>query len=146
MAFNLGRPALFAAEETIRFAREFLEHPLAIATDSRLVAACELLTHRCAYYDLRGEKYLTQLLVPLHQPFAILPNTSSITDLDEKLKQFEAKHQEWYRHWDAYLESKGVPQGSFIREARKYSDRLEVLADMPSCYAAVQRRVSDVCP
>jgi len=46
MAFNLGRPALFAGEETIRNAREFLKHPLSIRTDSRLVATCELLSGR----------------------------------------------------------------------------------------------------
>ena len=46
MAFNLGRPALFAGEETIRNAREFLKHPLAVRNDSRLVAACELLSGR----------------------------------------------------------------------------------------------------
>lgn len=46
MAFNLGRPALFAGEETIRHCREFLNHPLGVANDSRLVASCELLTAR----------------------------------------------------------------------------------------------------
>lgn len=46
MAFNLGRPALFAAEDTIKYARKFLDHPLCIRTDSRLVATCQLLTHR----------------------------------------------------------------------------------------------------
>lgn len=47
MAFNLGRPALFGGEESIRLAREFLKHPLSIINDSRLVAACELLAKRC---------------------------------------------------------------------------------------------------
>ena len=46
MAFNLGRPALTAGEETIRHGREFLEHPLSKQTDSRLVASCELLSAR----------------------------------------------------------------------------------------------------
>lgn len=46
MAFNLGRPALFAGEETILHCRAFLAHPLGIQTDSRLVATCELLTAR----------------------------------------------------------------------------------------------------
>lgn len=46
MAFNLGRPALFAGEETIRNCREFLKHPLAVLNDSRLVATCELLSAR----------------------------------------------------------------------------------------------------
>lgn len=46
MAFNLGRPALFGGEETIRHCREFLNHPLSVQNDSRLVATCELLTLR----------------------------------------------------------------------------------------------------
>jgi len=46
MAFNLGRPALFAGEETIRNSRDFLNHPLSVRNDSRLVASCELLSAR----------------------------------------------------------------------------------------------------
>lgn len=46
MAFNLGRPTLFAGDETIRHCKEFLDHPLSIETDSRIVAACELLSAR----------------------------------------------------------------------------------------------------
>jgi len=46
MAFNLGRPALFAVESTLDHGRKFLQHPLSIPTDSRLVATCELLTLR----------------------------------------------------------------------------------------------------
>jgi hypothetical protein len=47
MAFNLGRPALFAVEDTLSHCRKFLEHPLALRIDSRLVATCELLSLRC---------------------------------------------------------------------------------------------------
>lgn len=47
MAFNLGRPALVAAEDTLKHCRKFLDHPLSIITDSRLVYTCELLTLRC---------------------------------------------------------------------------------------------------
>ena len=46
MAFNLGRPTLFAGEESIRHSRAFLSHPLSVQNDSRLVAICELLTVR----------------------------------------------------------------------------------------------------
>lgn len=52
MAFNLGRPALFAGEATVTNARRLLDHPLSIPTDSRLVATCELLTTRRKYMSL----------------------------------------------------------------------------------------------
>jgi hypothetical protein len=57
MAFNLGRPALFGGEESIRHAREFLKHPLSLINDSRLVAACELLAKRCPYPLSRSLTY-----------------------------------------------------------------------------------------
>ncbi|ORY32276.1 hypothetical protein BCR39DRAFT_45188 [Naematelia encephala] len=101
MAFNLGRPALFSAEETIQHAREFLTHPLSIQTDSRLVATCELLTAR----------------LPLHQPFALIPSAASLTDLDERLKRTEDACKRWFEYWDKHYESKGISKGNFLREA-----------------------------
>ncbi|BEI86267.1 hypothetical protein CcaverHIS002_0605540 [Cutaneotrichosporon cavernicola] len=100
MAFNLGRPALFAAEDTITHARRFLEHPLAIRTDSRLVATCQLLTHR----------------LPLHQPFSIWPAATRIPDLDERIESANAAYAAWFKEWDAYYEGR-EPKSSFLRES-----------------------------
>ncbi|GFZ52232.1 hypothetical protein JCM24511_10005 [Saitozyma sp. JCM 24511] len=91
MAFNLGRPALFGGEESIRLAREFLKHPLSIINDSRLVAACELLAKRLV----------------LHQPFAFVPHALVGNDIVQTLRDSEAAAVEWYNYWDAmYLNSK----------------------------------------
>ncbi len=100
MAFNLGRPALFAAEDTITHARRFLEHPLAIRTDSRLVATCQLLTHR----------------LPLHQPFSIWPAATRIPDLDGRIESANAAYVAWFNEWDAYYEGR-EPKSSFLRES-----------------------------
>ncbi|GMK57174.1 hypothetical protein CspeluHIS016_0400080 [Cutaneotrichosporon spelunceum] len=100
MAFNLGRPALFAAEDTITHARRFLDHPLAIRTDSRLVATCQLLTHR----------------LPLHQPFSIWPAATRITDLDGRIESANAAYTAWFKEWDAYYEGR-EPKSSFLRES-----------------------------
>ncbi|KLT44131.1 hypothetical protein CC85DRAFT_283918 [Cutaneotrichosporon oleaginosum] len=100
MAFNLGRPALFAAEDTITHARRFLEHPLTIRTDSRLVATCQLLTHR----------------LPLHQPFSIWPSATRIPDLDRRIERANAAYAAWFKEWDAYYEGR-EPKSSFLRES-----------------------------
>lgn len=46
MAYNHGRPVLMTDDDTLMFARKFLEHPLSCPSDSRLVASCELLALR----------------------------------------------------------------------------------------------------
>lgn len=103
MAFNLGRPALFSAEDTIKHCREFLSHPLAIQTDSRLVAACELLTLR----------------MPLHQPFSIWPSAMRVPNLDEMIQEATEAYATWFKYWEEYYEEEGVPRSSFLRESRE---------------------------
>ncbi|EIW72511.1 hypothetical protein TREMEDRAFT_41800 [Tremella mesenterica DSM 1558] len=100
MAFNMGRPALFAGEETIRHSRQFLEHPLSISTDARLVSSSELLTLR----------------LPLHQPYSILPASASMPGLDEKLIESRRKVDEWYTYWEQYFVERGVPATDLLRE------------------------------
>lgn len=53
----------------------------------------------------------------LHQPFAIVPNASSIPDLDEKLVHHDKVSEEWFRYWDSYYEAQGLDKGNFLREA-----------------------------
>ena len=61
------------------------------------------------------------MLIPaaLHQPFAIVPNASSIPDLDEKLVHHDKVSEEWFRYWDEYYEVQGLDKGNFLREARE---------------------------
>lgn len=86
MAFNLGRPGLFSAEDTIRSGREFLRHPLTNLADARLVAVCELLTLR----------------MPMHQPFSLCPSTARVVDLDERIADANDRFDMWYAHWDEW--------------------------------------------
>jgi len=138
MAFNLGRPALFAGEETIRHCRGFLNHPLSVQNDSRLVATCELLTARRESWaflistllsaDLSSllppyparSPFLLPFTVQLHQPFALIPNAPYIADLDEKLRRAGEGAAAWFVYWSDYYEALGVPKGSFLRESRKF--------------------------
>lgn len=87
MAFNLGRPGLFSAEDTIRHGREFLLHPLTNAADARLVAVCELLTLR----------------MPMHQPFSLWPSMARIPDLDARIADANAQFVAWFAHWDEWF-------------------------------------------
>lgn len=87
MAFNLGRPGLFSAEDTIRHGRAFLLHPLTNSADARLVAVCELLTLR----------------MPMHQPFSLWPSTARIPDLDARIAEANAEFDTWFKHWDEWF-------------------------------------------
>lgn len=91
MAFNLGRPGLFSAEDTIRHGRAFLLHPLTNAADARLVAVCELLTLR----------------MPMHQPFSLWPSTARIPDLDARIADANAEFDAWFAHWDEWFGEAG---------------------------------------
>lgn len=46
MAFNHGKPVTFIDDDSLQYARRFLEHPLSISSDHRLVASSELLALR----------------------------------------------------------------------------------------------------
>jgi hypothetical protein len=46
MSYNLGRPHISFADDTLVHGRRFLNHPMANLGDCRLVATCELLTIR----------------------------------------------------------------------------------------------------
>ena len=46
MALNHGRPLLIGSEPGLTQCRKLLEHPLSVLSDSRLVAAVDLLTRR----------------------------------------------------------------------------------------------------
>ncbi|WOO78184.1 Transcriptional activator of proteases prtT [Vanrija pseudolonga] len=101
MAFNLGRPALFAAEDTIKHCRWFLEHPLSIQSDVRLVSTCELLTLR----------------IPMHQPFSIWPSATRIPDIDDRIQEANDSFVTWFKHWDEHFTKIGVEKTTFMRES-----------------------------
>lgn len=108
MAFNLGRPALFAAEDTIKHCRWFLEHPLSIQSDVRLVSTCELLTLRSGS-PVPRVTHLTHS-VPMHQPFSIWPSATRIPDIDDRIQEANDSFVTWFKHWDEHFsESASCP-------------------------------------
>lgn len=104
MAFNLGRPALFAAEETIKHCRWFLEHPMSIQTDTRLVSSCELLTLRRKHRQLLSSSlsFLTCGTVPMHQSFSVWSTSTRIPVEENKIQEANGNFVNWYRYWDDY--------------------------------------------
>jgi len=46
MTLNHGRPFLLPNDEPVEYSRRLLDHPYSIPTDSRVIAACELMLHR----------------------------------------------------------------------------------------------------
>nr|XP_019014928.1 uncharacterized protein I206_01015 [Kwoniella pini CBS 10737]OCF53709.1 hypothetical protein I206_01015 [Kwoniella pini CBS 10737] len=102
MAFAYGRPGLFCSETTIKDARDFLRHPLALPTDARLVSSCESLMMR----------------LPLLQPLAMAPSNAAqpFPNMDGKLRAANRAITEWYNYWDTYYARNGVPKDHFLRE------------------------------
>lgn len=47
MSFGNGRPPIIREDVTIHRCREFLNHPLAIETDWRLISTVEMMAIRC---------------------------------------------------------------------------------------------------
>ncbi|GFZ43669.1 hypothetical protein JCM24511_01389 [Saitozyma sp. JCM 24511] len=101
MAFNSGRPTLFMGPETVKDGRLFLKHPLSIPTDSRLVNFCELQNWRA----------------PMHHPFLIMPSSTSIPNLDEKIRRANEGIDEWLEYWDQYYDRLGLPKTHIMRES-----------------------------
>ena len=137
MSYNFGRPAFFAGQESIAHCRRLLDHPLAVKTDSRLVAACELLTLRGELHYFSSASFPDRLPVGIQQPFSIWP-TVDIPNLDEKIKQANIAYEAWERDWDEYYGTSytsshqcignglvadrlGVSPGDFMRETRAQS-------------------------
>lgn len=102
MALNHGRPVLIPDDETVQHGRRLLEHPLSIPTDSRCIAACELLFHR-------------QLQIqPLSQPGYISP-----AEVDNLLESGNKTFDEWEDYWTEYYIRKGVSSTNFLVSERE---------------------------
>lgn len=97
--FANGRPPMIQIDSAMLRCREFLEHPLSIATDVRLVALIELL----------------MLRTPLH--------VASLAGIDQpslvvKLKTFKKDLGEWYSHYDSRMaDTLNLPTTSYYRES-----------------------------
>lgn len=104
MSFAYCRPAIFSPEGAINNARRFLEHPLSIPTDIRLVSTCENLTFR----------------MPLHQHFALSlgrrQSVGAAVDVDQLLRRCNCALKDWFQYWDRYCAQRGISADHFLRE------------------------------
>lgn len=85
MAFNHGRPLLVGDDPSIGLGRRLLDHPLALQTDSRLVAQCELIAGRQRR----------------HLSFQDPPQTTVAQTVAE-LKKENDFFDSWFADWNSY--------------------------------------------
>jgi hypothetical protein len=48
----------------------------------------------------------------------LIPNTSNIPDLDNKLNRLDKIIRSWWDHWDSHYAARGMEPGHFLRESR----------------------------
>lgn len=110
MSYGTGRPAILREDESIAQCRRFLEHPLSIISDVRLISTVECIALRA----------------PLH----VLLITSPEEPVDQmtvaRLQQANYDLDRWQNYWDRVLAEKfNKDEGDFFRESlaaqREYS-------------------------
>lgn len=92
-------------DQSRQFGREFLKHPLSIATDSRLVAACELLAVRRKQTTLCVACAQVDLAVPLHRILRSRPDNTSRPipeTVDAVLWEANREGDDWEFYWNGY--------------------------------------------
>jgi hypothetical protein len=110
MSYGTGRPAILREDESIAQCRRFLEHPLSIISDVRLISTVECIALRA----------------PLH----VLLTSSPEEPVDQmtvaRLQQANYDLDRWQNYWDRVLAEKfNKDEGDFFRESlaaqREYS-------------------------
>ncbi|KAJ9121862.1 hypothetical protein QFC22_002485 [Naganishia vaughanmartiniae] len=110
MSYGTGRPAILREDESIAQCRRFLEHPLSIISDVRLISTVECIALRA----------------PLH----VLLTSSPEDPVDQmtvaRLQQANYDLDRWQNYWDRVLAERfNKDEGDFFRESlaaqREYS-------------------------
>jgi hypothetical protein len=86
MSYGTGRPAVMKDDESIWLCRRFLNHPLTIEDDMRLVSTVELMAIR---------ERINNTLGSLERP--VDDHTFEV------LRQADEEFTKWYKEWDAYF-------------------------------------------
>jgi hypothetical protein len=60
----------------------------------------------------------------MHHPFLIMPSSTSIPNLDEKIRRANEGIDEWLEYWDQYYGEQGVDATCAVDMAYPSSDRL----------------------
>ncbi|KAK2461628.1 hypothetical protein APHAL10511_006091 [Amanita phalloides] len=99
LSYGTGRPAVLKEDESIHDCRYFLQHPLAIEDDMRLVSTVELMIHR---------ERLHNAMSPYERP---------VNDEDlAHLRQFDGEFRKWFQFWDEAFSQK-YTDAAFYRQS-----------------------------
>ncbi|BEI81222.1 hypothetical protein CcaverHIS002_0203820 [Cutaneotrichosporon cavernicola] len=114
MSYNHALPLQFPVGETMKHARAYVAHPMMNIWDARTVVALELLVVR----------------EPLFHPGSGGP---SGPELDEMLREANAKVAEVYEHWLEYYHRAGLPSDHYLlRELRSQRAYCVMYANAPA--------------
>jgi hypothetical protein len=97
MAYNYGRPVPVDESDILPHVHVLLNHPLALRTDSRTIAACELLVLRG---ELQSQMGLT--LAPLHRLYL----SDDHRGVDRALQVYNEGAFTWEVKWRDYYRTK----------------------------------------
>ncbi|KAJ9092612.1 hypothetical protein QFC19_008650 [Naganishia cerealis] len=110
MSYGTGRPAILREDESIAQCRRFLEHPLSIISDVRLISTVECIALRA----------------PLHVVLTSSPEDPVDQMTVARLQQANYDLDRWQNYWDRVLAERfNKDEGDFFRESlaaqREYS-------------------------
>ena len=94
LSYGTGRPAVLKEDESIQDCRLFLQHPLAIEDDMRLVSTVELMVLR--------ER--------LHNAMSSFERAVLDDDL-ANLRHFDGEFRKWFQFWDEAFSQKYTDAG-----------------------------------
>jgi hypothetical protein len=119
LSYGTGRPAILKADDSIINCRLFLQHPLAVEDDTRLVSTVELMALR---------EHVHNALSPIEQ---------SIREQDfEELQRADINFRNWYSTWNAAFAQKYEDAGSYCVSQTPCSCCLVVIASILSSKSA----------
>jgi hypothetical protein len=97
LSYGTGRPAILKDDDSIRDCRLFLQHPLAIEDDMRLVSTVELMAIRERVHN------------------ALSPVEDSIRDSDfDELRRADISFRSWFATWDQAFSQKYEDAGTAV--------------------------------
>ncbi|KAF8745103.1 hypothetical protein AX14_010573 [Amanita brunnescens Koide BX004] len=99
LSYGTGRPAVLKEDESIQDCRFFLQHPLAIEDDMRLVSTVELMVLRERLHN------------------AMSPFERAVLDDDlANLRHFDGEFRKWFQFWDDAFSQK-YTDAAFYRQS-----------------------------
>jgi hypothetical protein len=102
MSYGTGRPAILREDASIAECRRFLDHPLSIATDVRLISTVEMIALRA----------------PLHIVLTTSPEDPVSQETVVRLQQANGAFDRWLTYWErVMIERYGKAQNDFFMES-----------------------------